>query len=93
MKTFWVRIHEIANQMGLICGAIALDVTGRQIQNQNVINAAGIALIIFLGLFIINAWCLVRDILRNPNRTFGKPKEIISTFLTGKKSKANNRKR
>ncbi len=56
-----MRSIDLANVLGLICGAIAIVYLGYQIDNQAIIVFGYFSLIIFVLLFLLNIILLIRD--------------------------------
>lgn len=65
MKNFMMRLIDLANMFGLICGAIAIIYLGIQIKNPNIRLFGIIVIILFIFLFGVFLILLIRDFIKH----------------------------
>lgn len=59
-----IRGIDLANVLGLICGAIAIYYLGYELDNQKIIFFGNVTLFIFVALFLFNIFLLIRDFIK-----------------------------
>lgn len=64
MKNLMERGIDLANILGLVCGAIAIYYLGYNIGNQKIILFGTATLVIFIVIFLFNIVLLIRDFIR-----------------------------
>ncbi len=66
----WLRGKEIANTLGLLCGSVAIIITGNQIQNSWILLLGTISTSMFTMLCIVMVVLAFRDAILYPKEFF-----------------------
>ena len=66
VQNIWIRGKELANMLGLLCGSVAIIVTGNQISNSWVYNLGFGATFLFIIFIVLTIILIFRDAIYHP---------------------------
>ena len=61
MKNPWFRLHDVANMLGLMLGALGIFLAGLEFNNLGITLTGVFSFLLFLFLFAINLYLLINN--------------------------------